>query len=159
VPRGHCDILAQPAPLRKAGSGAPNNYPLLVMQIDRIPDETRALLVGSVAIANRVSQSLPTASPDAWRGSAYRLVLAAILRDWSENDTAELEEEDVTNLSAFVELASSTARQAGMADHDVTFEVVLEALLDDWVENWGESLADEEDEGDEDEESGEPEKE
>ena len=122
------------------------------MQIDGIPDETRALLAGSVAIANRVSQSLPATSSDAWRQITYRLVLTAILRDWSENDTTELEEEDVTNLSAFAELASSTARQAGMADHDATFEVVLKALLDDWVENWGESLGDEDDDDEDDEE-------
>jgi hypothetical protein len=127
------------------------------MQIDGIPDETRALLGGSVAIANRVSQSLSSASPDAWRRTTYRLVLAAILRDWSENDTDELEEEDVTNLSAFAELAASTARQAGMADHDVTFEVVLKALLDDWVENWGESLGEEEDEDEDEEEENEEE--
>lgn len=121
------------------------------MQTDGIPNEVRAFLAHSAETAARLSRLLPATAPPAWQSIAYRHVLAAILRDWSENGTAELEEEDIQNLTSFVQLAASTATQPGLPDQDTTFEVILTALLNDWVDNWFEDL--EVEDGDEDEES------
>lgn len=125
-----------------------------MQQMDDVPSDIKTFLSASVAAAGRVAKSLPPTTPDAWRATTYRLVLGAILRDWSENGTAELVDEDVQNLTSFVELASATASQPDLPDQDVTFEVILNGLLDDWVENWfgsGEE-EDREEEEEEDEE-------
>ena len=123
-----------------------------MQQMDDIPSDIKSFLSASVAAAARVAQSLPATGPQAWRATTYRLVLGAILRDWSENGTAELVDEDVQNLTSFVELASATASQPDLPDQDVTFEVILNGLLDDWVENWFGSAEEDEHEDEEEEE-------
>jgi hypothetical protein len=120
------------------------------MQTEGIPNEVRALLVQSAETAASLARLLPETAPASWGKIAYRDILSAVLHDWSENGTPELEEEDVRNLTSFVHLASDIASRSDLPDQDVTFEVVLKALLDDWVENW---LGDVEEEGEvEDEE-------
>ena len=120
------------------------------MQTNGIPNEVRAFLAHSAETAARLSRLLPATAPPSWQNIAYRHILAAILRDWSENGTTDLEEEDIHNLTTFVDLAASTATQPGLPDQETTFDVILKALLNDWVDNWFEDMAAEE--GDEDEE-------
>lgn len=121
------------------------------MQTDGIPDDMKALVQSSVSVAERVARSLGAIRPT-WTPIAYRLVLTAILRDWSDNGTAHLVDEDITNLEALVDVAATTAEQAGSIDKDATFEIVLQGLLVDWVENWSDGAIDD------DEEEEEPEK-
>jgi hypothetical protein len=118
------------------------------MQTDSIPNEVRVFLAQSAETAARLSQLLPAGAPSAWSRIAYRHLLTAILRDWSENGTSELEDEDIQNLTSFVHLAAQTASQP-LPDQEATFEVVLKSLLEDWVDNWF-TDAGEEEEGEED---------
>lgn len=99
-----------------------------------------------MALAARVTESLPPGSPMAWRGPTYRAVLTALIRDRIENDTGDLEDGDVTSLTDFVRVAAAAASGAPVEHRDVTYEIVLEVLLQDWVENWNES-DEEDDEG------------
>jgi hypothetical protein len=116
------------------------------MQTDGIPEDMKTLVRSSVTAAEGVARSLGPARTT-WTPIAYRLVLAAILRDWSDNGTGQLVEEYLANLKALVGVAATTSEEVGTLDRDATFELVLQGLLADWVDNWGsEGPADEEDE-------------
>lgn len=119
------------------------------MQTDGIPDDMKALIRSSVSVAERVARTVGTAHTT-WTAVAYRLVLEAILRDWSDNATSQLVDEDISNLEALVGVAAETADQAGSIDRDATFEIVLRGLLTDWVENWGDDNAATESDAEED---------
>jgi hypothetical protein len=120
------------------------------MQTDGIPDDMKALVRSSVSVAERVARTVG-GTHATWTPVAYRLVLAAILRDWSDNGTSQLVDEDVTNLEALVAEAANAAEEGGSIDRDATFEIVLQGLLVDWVENWSDDAAaaaeDDDDEG------------
>ncbi|MBO0691020.1 MAG: hypothetical protein J2P40_15810 [Candidatus Dormibacteraeota bacterium] len=119
------------------------------MDTDPSPhSETAEYLAEVVAAAGEAAEQLPSAAPAGWRRTAYRAVLAAILRDWTENGTASLDPQDTANMHGFVRDAAEAALGAPEADRDDAFEVVLGALLDDWILNWNseEGYDDEEDE-------------
>jgi hypothetical protein len=114
--------------------------------------ETSEYLAEVVAAASEAAGKLPEEAPSAWRRTAYRAVLAAILRDWAENGTATLDPQDAANVHGFVQDAAQAALAAPEEHRDDTFEVVLTALLDDWILNWNteDAYDDEEDEEEED---------
>jgi hypothetical protein len=78
-------------------------------------------------------------------------VLAAVLRDWTENGTATLEPQDTANVHGFVRDAAEAALDAPQEHRDDAFEIVLGALLDDWILNWNtdEGYGDEEEDDEE----------
>jgi hypothetical protein len=98
--------------------------------------ETTEYLAEVVAAAGEAADQLPSEAPAGWRRTAYRAVLAAVLRDWTENGTATLDPQDTANLHGFVRDAAEAALDAPQDDRDDAFEIVLGALLDDWILNW-----------------------
>ena len=98
-----------------------------------------------VALAGRIVDALPPGSPMAWRGTTYRAVLTAVIRDRIENETGDLEDGDVASLSDFVRAAAAAAAAAPLEHRDDAYEIVLDGLLQDWVENWNEPDGDVED--------------
>jgi hypothetical protein len=110
--------------------------------------ETAEYLAEVVAAAGEAADQVPSEAPAHWRRTAYRAVLAAILRDWAENGTATLDPQDTANVHGFVRDAAEAALGAPEEHRDDAFEVVLGALLDDWILNWNtdEGYDDEDDE-------------
>jgi hypothetical protein len=113
--------------------------------------DTAEYLAEVVTAASEAAGALPEAAPSSWRRTAYRAVLAAILRDWAENGTATLDPDDAANVHGFVRDAAATALGVPEEHRDDTFEVVMTALLDDWILNWNtEDAFEEEDDEEED---------
>ena len=111
--------------------------------------ETAEYLAEVVAAAAEAAGQLPSEAPAGWRRTAYRAVLAAILRDWAENGTATLDPQDTANVHGFVRDAAEAALGAPEEHREDAFEVVLGALLDDWILNWNSDEGDDEEEDDE----------
>lgn len=113
-------------------------------------DSAFATMEGRVQQATQVAQevaaeALPLDAPADWHPVAHQELIVAILRDWSKNETEELVDEDINNLSQFTRIAASSGVAAPPELRDATFTAVLRALLEDWVANWSGGGDDDED--------------
>ncbi|HEU5327109.1 MAG: hypothetical protein ACTHMJ_11870 [Thermomicrobiales bacterium] len=102
----------------------------------QVPPETPPYLRHTVAAVARIVGALPGLAPSEWNRVAYRLVLAGVLRDWVENGTDALVEQDERDLADLLRVAATVALDADYNRRDDTFAVVAAAMVDDWVQNW-----------------------
>ena len=102
----------------------------------RVPPETRPYLVATSAAVARIVGGLPGQAPSEWSRVAYRTVLAGVLRDWVENGTEGLTDQDERDLGDLARLAAGVALDADYSRRDDAFAVLIGALVDDWVRNW-----------------------
>lgn len=109
-----------------------------------------ATMESRVQQATQVAQqvagaAIPFDAPPDWKVVAHQELIVAILRDWSKNETEELVDEDVNNLSGFTRIAAGAGLSASPELRDATFGAVLRTLLEDWVANWSGGDDDEDD--------------
>ncbi len=107
-----------------------------------VPDEDVQAVTAATQAAARVAARLPTTAPGMWREVAFELVLDGILRDWVDNGTNELGEEDEADLANLLRLAADLALQQSGAGQDVAFRTIGRNVMQDWADNWN---ADEDD--------------
>lgn len=102
-----------------------------------VPDEDVKIVRRATGVAAQTVQLLPPDGPSGWVGIAYESVLQAILRDWVDNGTDELDDGDAEDLGQIVRASAEVALQQEPSLQDATFRTVLKGWLDDWVSNWG----------------------
>lgn len=104
----------------------------------RIPSETIELFRQNITIVReRVIISLPAQADEPLQALTLEKVLDAVFRDWQEHGNTFLSEEDVSDLSSFVQMAAALAGHHQInAQGRAVFEATLSALLEDWLYNW-----------------------
>jgi glucuronate isomerase len=105
-------------------------------EFGRVSPETAPYLRRTVTSVTRIAGTVPGLAPSEWGKIAYRVVLAGVLRDWVENGTDGLEEQDERDLTDLVRLSATIALDADYSRRDETFATVVAAMIDDWVRNW-----------------------
>ena len=105
-------------------------------EFGRVTPETVPYLRKTVAAVTRIAGTVPGLAPSEWGRVAYRVVLAGVLRDWVENGTDGLTEQDERDLTDLVRLSATIALDADYSRRDDTFTTVVAAMIDDWVRNW-----------------------
>jgi hypothetical protein len=100
-----------------------------------VPDEDVKIVERATGIAAQVVQSLPSGGPHGWVPTAYEAVLDAILRDWVENGTDDLDDDDADDMAQIVRASAEIALRQEPALQDVTFRTVVKQWMADWVAN------------------------
>ncbi|NLI00881.1 MAG: hypothetical protein GX446_15470 [Chthonomonadales bacterium] len=102
-----------------------------------VPDEDVKIVRRATGVAAQAVQSLPSGGSSGWVVVAYESVLEAILRDWVENGTDDLDDGDAEDLGQIVRASAEVALLQEPSLQDATFRTVLKGWLGDWVANWG----------------------
>ncbi len=102
-----------------------------------VPDEDVKIIERATGIAGSVVASIPSGAPHGWVATAYEYVLEAIIRDWVEHGTDDLDSADADDLAELVRASADIALTQEPSLQDVTFRTVLRGWLGDWVRNWG----------------------
>ena len=105
-------------------------------EFGRVSPETLPYLRRTVTAVTRIAGTVTSLAPSEWGQTAYRVVLAGVLRDWVENGTDSLNDQDERDLTDLVRLSATVALDADYSRRDETFATVVAAMIDDWVQNW-----------------------
>lgn len=101
-----------------------------------VPDEDVEIVGRLANVAADVSQRMPISAPSSWGIVTYEHVLEALLKDWVENGTDDLDDEDAEDLTNIVRASVEIALAQDPAHQDVAYRTILRGWLLDWVQNW-----------------------
>lgn len=103
----------------------------------RIPVETVQFCQRSVKdVQERVISVLPEEATEELRAFTLEKVLNVVFRDWHEHGNDSLSDDDIADLSSFVQMAASLAGSSLNETGKPIYEATLQGLLEDWLYNW-----------------------
>lgn len=102
-----------------------------------VPDEDVKIVERATGIAGYVVRAMPSGAPHGWVPAAYEAVLEAIINDWVEHGTDDLDDADAEDLAQILRACADIALTQEPSLQDATFRTVLKGWLADWVRNWG----------------------
>ncbi len=101
-----------------------------------VPPEDVQTVRRMANIAAHVTDAVPGDAPDGWLAVTYELVLEALMQEWVEHQTEDLDDQDAADLSDIVRAAAGIAMAQDPEHQDTAYRVILGGWLADWVQNW-----------------------